>query len=39
VFDPLGIGKELRWYEVRNMHLALLEARLLPAGSDLKRAE
>jgi len=38
VFDPLESTKEARWYEVRNMHNALLEARLLPLGTDLKRA-
>ena len=38
VFDPLGPSKEPRWYVVRNMHGALLEARPLPAGSDPKRA-
>ena len=38
VFDPLEPTKERRWYTVRNMHGALIEARLLPAGSDLKRA-
>jgi uncharacterized protein YqcC (DUF446 family) len=38
VIDPLEPTKELRWYTVRNMHGALLEARLLPAGSNLKRA-
>jgi hypothetical protein len=38
VFDPLEPTKEPRWYEVRNMHRGLLEARLLPPGTDLKRA-
>jgi hypothetical protein len=38
VFDPLEPTKEPRWYVVRNMHGALLEARPLPAGCDLKRA-
>jgi hypothetical protein len=38
VFDPLEPTREPRWYTVRNMHGALIEARLLPAGSDLKRA-
>jgi hypothetical protein len=38
VFDPLEPTCEPRWYTVRNMHGALLEARQLPAGSDLKRA-
>jgi hypothetical protein len=37
VFDPLEPTKEPRWYTVRNMHGALLEARPLAAGSDLKR--
>ena len=38
VFDPLEPTREARWYTVRNMHGALVEARPLPAGSDLKRA-
>jgi hypothetical protein len=38
VFDPLEPTQEPRWYAVRNMHGALLEARALPAGSNLKRA-
>ncbi len=38
VFDPLEPTPEPRWYTVRNMHGALLEARQLPAGTDLKRA-
>src|ERR1017187_5559605 len=38
VFDPLEISKEPCWYIVRSMHNALLEARLLPPGTDLKRA-
>lgn len=38
VHDPLEPTKEPRWYTVRNMHGALLESRLLPAGGDLKRA-
>jgi hypothetical protein len=38
VFDPLEPTREPRWCTVRNMHGALLEARPLPAGSDLKRA-
>lgn len=37
VFDALESAKEPRWYTI-NMHGALLESRLLPAGSDLKRA-
>jgi hypothetical protein len=36
-FDPLELTREPRWYTVRNMHGKLLEARLLPGGSDLKR--
>src|ERR1039458_5886792 len=38
VFDPLEPTREARWYTVRNMHGALLEARRLGPGSDLKRA-
>jgi hypothetical protein len=38
VFDPLEPTNEPRWYTVHNMHGALLEARLLPPGGDLKRA-
>jgi hypothetical protein len=38
VFDPLETTQQPRWYEVRNMHGALLESHLLPAGCDLKRA-
>jgi hypothetical protein len=37
-FDPLEPTKEPRWYAVRNMHGALLEARQLPPGAELKRA-
>lgn len=37
-FDSLEATQEPRWYTTRNMHGALLEARLLPPGSDLKRA-
>jgi hypothetical protein len=37
VFDPLEPTKEPRWYVVRNMHQAVLEARRLPTGADLKR--
>jgi hypothetical protein len=37
-FDPLEPTKEPRWVVVRNMHGALLEARGLSPGSDLKRA-
>src|ERR1700722_18070238 len=36
-FDPLEPTQEPRWYVVRNMHGALLEARPLPGGCDLKR--
>lgn len=39
--DPCSIRwRSVRsgWYVVRNMHGALLEARQLPPGSDLKRA-
>jgi len=38
VFDPLEPTREPRWYVVRNMHRAVLEARALPSGADLKRA-
>lgn len=38
IFDPLEPTKEPRWVVVRNMHGALLEARSLSPGSDLKRA-
>jgi hypothetical protein len=38
VYDPLEPTKEPRWYEVRSMHGALLESRLLPPGADLKRS-
>jgi hypothetical protein len=38
VFDPLEPTREPRWYTVRNMHNAVLEARVLPPGADLKRA-
>jgi hypothetical protein len=37
VFDPLEPSREPRWYVVRGLHNVLLESRLLPAGSDLKR--
>src|ERR1035441_859995 len=37
-FDPLEPTREPRWLVVRNMHGALLEARSLSPGSDLKRA-
>jgi hypothetical protein len=36
--NPLEPTDELRWYTVRSVHGALLEARALPRGSDLKRA-
>jgi len=29
-FDPLELTKEPRWYVVRNMHRAVLEASQLP---------
>jgi hypothetical protein len=38
VYDPLELTKEPRWYVVRGVHGAVLECRLLPAGTDLKRA-
>lgn len=38
VYDPLESTKEPRWYVVRNMHRAVIEARPLPPGADLKRA-
>ena len=38
IFDPLEPTKEPRWVVVRSMHNALLEARALSPGSDLKRA-
>jgi hypothetical protein len=38
VYDPLEPTTEPRWYVVRNMHQAVLEARPLPLGADLKRA-
>jgi hypothetical protein len=37
VFDPLEISKEPRWYVVRSVTGAVLEARVLPPGTDLKR--
>jgi len=37
VYDPVEPTKEPRWYEVRNVHRELLEARLSPPGNDLKR--
>lgn len=38
VFDPLEPTSEPRWYVVRNMHGAVLEARALAPGVNLKRA-
>jgi hypothetical protein len=38
VFDPLEPTSEPRWYVVRNMHRAVLEARALAPGVNLKRA-
>jgi hypothetical protein len=37
VYDPLEPTKEQRWYVVRDRLNAVLEARALPAGVDLKR--
>ena len=37
VFDPLEPTEEPRWGVVTNMHRAVLEARPLPLGADLKR--
>jgi len=37
VYDPLEPTQAPRWYSVRNMHGALLEARELLPGADLKR--
>jgi hypothetical protein len=37
VFDPLEPTSEPRWHVVRNMHRAVLDARLLPPGTNLKR--
>jgi hypothetical protein len=36
-FDPLDPTKEARWYSVRTMHGALLDARELAAGCELTR--
>lgn len=36
--DPLAPSKQTRWCVVRNLYGAVLEIRLLPAGTDLKRA-
>jgi len=38
VFDPLEPSREPRWYVVRGQHNVILESRLLPPRSDLKRA-
>jgi hypothetical protein len=38
VFDPLQPTTDPRWYVVRNMHRAVLEARALAPGVNLKRA-
>ena len=38
VYDPLEPTKEPRCYAVRNMYGAVLEARQLPPGADVKRA-
>jgi hypothetical protein len=37
VFDPLEPTSEPRWYVVRNMHQAVIEARRLETGANLKR--
>jgi hypothetical protein len=37
VFDPLEPSDEPRWFVVRDERSALVEARPLPAGADLKR--
>jgi hypothetical protein len=37
VFDPLEPTHEPRWYVVRDARAALVEARPLPTGADLKR--
>jgi hypothetical protein len=37
VFDPLEPTREPRWYVVRDARSALLEARPLTPGTDLKR--
>jgi hypothetical protein len=36
-FDPLEATRESRWYVVRDVLNRVLEARALPAGTDLKR--
>lgn len=36
-FDPLEPSSEPRWYIVRNMHGAILEAQSIPLEADLKR--
>lgn len=38
VFDPLEPTNESRWYEVRDMRGLVLESRLLPGGTGLRRA-
>jgi hypothetical protein len=38
VYDPLEPTSEPRWYVVRNIHRAVLEARALAPGANLKRA-
>lgn len=38
VFDPLQPTTDPRWYVVRNMYRAVLEARALAPGVNLKRA-
>jgi hypothetical protein len=38
VFDPLEPTGEPRWYVVRNIYRAVLEARALAPGVNLKRA-
>jgi hypothetical protein len=37
VFDPLEPTQEPRWYAVRDRLNAVLEVRLLPSGTNLKR--
>jgi hypothetical protein len=37
IFDPLESTREPRWYVVRDAHSAVIDVRLLPAGTDLKR--
>jgi hypothetical protein len=38
IFDPLESTREPRWYVVRDMRNVVIETRLLPTASDLKRA-